>query len=123
MGVVRQKLTATQLLYRTTDMNGDPDSTVTTVLVPTERDTVRPCPIVSYQCAIDAVAGRCFPSYALRRGAKAVGALAQFEFLLVSAALAGGLGRCRYPTTRGPKASGARRANRATTSSTACGPR
>lgn len=90
MGVVRQKLTATQLLYRTTDMNGDPDSTVTTVLVPTERDTVRPCPIVSYQCAIDAIAGRCFPSYALRRGARAVGALAQFEFLLISAALAEG---------------------------------
>ena len=41
-------------------------------------------------CAIDAVAGRCFPSYALRRGAKAVGAVAQFEFLLVAAALAEG---------------------------------
>jgi triacylglycerol lipase len=45
---------------------------------------------VSYQCAIDAVTGRCFPSYALRRRAKAAGALAQFEFLLVAAALAEG---------------------------------
>ena len=33
---------------------------------------------------------RCFPSYALRRGALAVGALAQFEFVLVAAALAEG---------------------------------
>ena len=90
MGLIRQKVTATQLLYRTTDMDGLPDVTVTTVFVPTERDTTKPCPIVSYQCAIDAVAGRCFPSYALRRGAKAIGALAQFEFLLVSAALSEG---------------------------------
>lgn len=90
MGLVPQKLSATQLLYRTVDMDGLPDTTVTTVIVPTERDSVRPCPIVSYQCAIDAISGRCFPSYALRRGAKAVGALAQFEFLLISAALAEG---------------------------------
>ena len=33
---------------------------------------------------------RCFPSYALRRRAKAVGALAQFEYLLIAAALAEG---------------------------------
>ncbi len=45
---------------------------------------------MSYQCAIDAVAGRCFPSYAMRRGAKAIGSLAQLEFLLVAAALAEG---------------------------------
>ncbi|MBO0676375.1 lipase [Mycolicibacterium sp. S2-37] len=90
MGIVRQKFTATQLLYRTTDFNGDPHATVTTVIAPRERDAKRPCPIVSYQCAIDAVTGRCFPSYALRRGAKAVGALAQVEFLLIAAALAEG---------------------------------
>lgn len=90
LGLIPQKITATQLLYRTTDMNGKPDATVTTVLIPAERDTERPCPILSYQCAIDAVTGRCFPSYAMRRGAKAIGALAQFEFLLVAAALAEG---------------------------------
>ncbi|HEV7422328.1 MAG TPA: alpha/beta fold hydrolase [Mycobacterium sp.] len=88
LGLIPQKITATQLLYRTTDMNDRPDATVTTVVTPADRD--RPCPIVSYQCAIDAVAGRCFPSYAMRRGAKAVGALAQIEFLLVAAALAEG---------------------------------
>ncbi|ADT99583.1 MULTISPECIES: lipase family protein [Mycolicibacterium] len=90
LGLIPQKFSATQLLYRTTDLYGQPQATVTTVLAPTERTDRRPLPIVSYQCAIDAVAGRCFPSYALRRGAKALGAVAQFEFLLIAAALAEG---------------------------------
>ncbi|MCW2691251.1 MAG: Triacylglycerol lipase [Mycobacterium sp.] len=90
LGLIPQRFTAAQLLYRTTDMNGRPEATVTTVVVPAERTSHKPCPIVSYQCAIDAVAGRCFPSYALRRRAKAAGALAQFEFLLIAAALAEG---------------------------------
>jgi triacylglycerol lipase len=90
MGLIPQKFTATQLLYRTTDRNGVPEATVTTVLVPTERGPEDVCPVVSYQCAIDAVASRCFPSYALRRGAFAVGALPQFELLLITAALAEG---------------------------------
>jgi triacylglycerol lipase len=46
--------------------------------------------VVSYQCAIDAVTSRCFPSYALRRRAVAPGAVAQFEFLLIAAAVAEG---------------------------------
>ncbi|QZT64690.1 lipase family protein [Mycolicibacterium austroafricanum] len=90
LGVIPQKFTATQLLYRTTDLNGEAQAAVTTVVVPTERTSDGPLPIVSYQCAIDAVASRCFPSYALRRGAKALGSFAQFEFLLVAAALAEG---------------------------------
>ncbi|MBV9513686.1 MAG: lipase, partial [Mycobacteriaceae bacterium] len=90
MGVVPQRFTATQLLYRTTDRLGIPEASVTTVLVPAERGPEKVCPVVSYQCAIDAVASRCFPSYALRRGAIAVGALVQFEFLLIAAALAEG---------------------------------
>src|SRR3954466_6892395 len=90
MGLVGQQFTAMQLLYRTTDLNDLPQATVTTVIVPTERAATSPVPLVSYQCAVGAVAGRCFPSYALRRGAKALGALAQFEFLLIAAALAEG---------------------------------
>ncbi|HUO36961.1 MAG TPA: lipase family protein, partial [Mycobacterium sp.] len=85
MGLIPQKFTATQLLYRSTDMKGRPEAAATTVVVPAEARAV-----LSYQCAIDAVASRCFPSYALRRGARAVGALAQFEFLLIAAALAEG---------------------------------
>jgi alpha-beta hydrolase superfamily lysophospholipase len=90
LGLITQKLTATQLLYRSTDLNGLPQAAVTTVVAPADRPAGSAGPILSYQCAIDAVAGRCFPSYALRRGAKAVGAIAQFEFLLVAAALAEG---------------------------------
>ena len=90
LGLVPQKFTATQLLYRTTDMNGDPEATVTTVIAPAERTNRAVIPVISYQCAIDAVTPRCFPSYALRRRAVAPGALAQFEFLLIAAALAEG---------------------------------
>jgi alpha-beta hydrolase superfamily lysophospholipase len=89
-GLVPQKFTATQLLYRSTDMNGEPEATVTTVIAPAERGPEQVCPLISYQCAIDAVTSRCFPSYALRRWALAPGALAQFEFFLISAALAEG---------------------------------
>ena len=90
MGLIPQRVKATQLLYRTTDMHGNPDATVTTVMVPAERAPKAATPLVSYQCAIDAVSSRCFPSYALRRHAHATGAVAQFEFLLVAAALAEG---------------------------------
>ena len=90
LGLIPQKLAATQLLYRTTDMNGNPDAAATTVIVPVERTPNAVTPVISYQCAIDAVSSRCFPSYALRRHAHASGAVAQFEFLLVAAALAEG---------------------------------
>ncbi|MGH3562735.1 MAG: lipase family protein [Mycobacterium sp.] len=90
LGLIPQRVHATQLLYRTSNHNGIPEATVTTVLVPAERDQVQPCPIVSYQCAIDAVAGRCFPSYALRRWAWAAGALPQLEFVMIAATLAQG---------------------------------
>jgi alpha-beta hydrolase superfamily lysophospholipase len=90
LGLIPQKFFATQLLYRTTDMHGQPEATVTTVIAPADRGPERVCPVLSYQCAIDAVASRCFPSYALRRWALAPGALAQFEFFLIAAALAEG---------------------------------
>ena len=90
MGLIRQKFSATQLLYRSTDRNGSPETTVTTVLVPAERTPEGVCPVVSYQCAIDAITSRCFPSYALRRGSFALGSLAQLELLLITAALSEG---------------------------------
>ena len=90
LGLIRQRVTATQLLYRTTNMSGEPEAAVTTVIVPAERSPHQPCPMVSYQCAIDAVSARCFPSYAMRRRSHALGALAQFEYLLVAAAIAEG---------------------------------
>jgi len=90
LGLIPQRITATQLLYRTTDMHGNPEAAATTVIVPAERAPAAVTPVVSYQCAIDAVSSRCFPSYALRRRAVAPGAVAQFEFLLIAAAVAEG---------------------------------
>jgi hypothetical protein len=90
LGLIPQPITATQLLYRTMDKNGNPEATATTVIVPAERTPEQPCPVLSYQCAIDAMSSRCFPSYALRRRAKALGSIAQFELLLITAALAEG---------------------------------
>ena len=90
LGLIPQPVRAIQLLYRTMDMNGDPEATATTVIVPAEVAPGQTCPLLSYQCAIDAVSSRCFPSYALRRRAKALGSLAQVELLLVTAALAEG---------------------------------
>lgn len=90
LGVIRQPIEATQLLYRSTNLHGEAEVAVTTVLVPEQRDPQLDCPVLSYQCAIDAVASRCFPSYALRRGAGPIGAFVQSEFLLVAAALAEG---------------------------------
>lgn len=90
LGLIPQRVKATQLLYRSTDMNGDPQAAVTTVLVPANHAPDHVRHVVSYQCAIDGVSSRCFPSYAMRRRAKAVGSLAQLEYLLVAAALAEG---------------------------------
>ena len=90
LGLIPQRVRATQLLYRTTDMHGNADAAATTVIVPAERAPAAVTPILSYQCAIDAVTSRCFPSYALRRHAHATGAVAQFEFLLIAACLAEG---------------------------------
>ncbi len=90
LGLVPQRIRATQLLYRTTNRHGEPEATVTTVLVPAGHTPQQPRHVVSYQCAIDALTSRCFPSYALRRRARAVGSLAQFEYLLMAAAVAEG---------------------------------
>lgn len=85
-GAIPQQVDAWQLLYRTTDLNGRAEVSVTTVLM--QRGAVAESPrLLSYQCAIDAVSATCFPSYALQRGAKAWGAVPQFEFVLVLHAL------------------------------------
>ncbi|MFD3461124.1 lipase family protein [Nocardia fluminea] len=85
-GVIRQRITAWQLLYRTCDLDGAPEVSVTTVLLPWGVGT-RPPPLVSFQCAIDAVAPQCFPSYALRRGAWTIGSIAPLELPIIAMAL------------------------------------
>nr|WP_296770956.1 lipase family protein [Rhodococcus sp. (in: high G+C Gram-positive bacteria)] len=85
-GSIPQQVDAWQLLYRTSDLHGMPEVGVTTILM--QRGSVSQTPrLLSYQCAIDAVSSTCFPSYALQRGAKAFGAVPQFEFVLVLHAL------------------------------------
>ncbi|WP_446221252.1 lipase family protein [Nocardia sp. IBHARD005] len=74
------------MLYRTTNLDQLPDTTVGTVLVP-DRVAARPDRVLSFQCAIDAVPSHCFPSYALRQGARALGAVPQFELFLIGSAL------------------------------------
>jgi alpha-beta hydrolase superfamily lysophospholipase len=90
LGVIGRQVNATQLLYRSTNLDGEPEVAVTTVLLPRRPSPGAVRPLLSYQCAIDAVTPRCFPSYALRRGARPIGAFVQSEYLLVAAALAQG---------------------------------
>ncbi|ORI20279.1 lipase family protein [Rhodococcus sp. 1168] len=85
-GRITQQVDAWQLLYRTNDLDGRPQASVTTVLLPRGK-SVGDMPLLSYQCAIDAVSDSCFPSYALQKGAKAWGAVPQFEFVLILHAL------------------------------------
>ncbi|MFI6870302.1 lipase family protein [Nocardia sp. NPDC050406] len=86
-GLVPQRVSAWQLLYRTRDLDGTPEAAVTTVLLPWDADPAQPRHLVSFQCAIDAVAPKCFPSYALRHGSRALGAIPQLELPLIAAAL------------------------------------
>ncbi|GAB2534099.1 lipase family protein [Nocardia heshunensis] len=90
LGSIPQRVKAWQLLYRSTDLNGNPEAAVTTVLLPWDADPSADRPLVSFQCAIDAVAPKCFPSYALQHRARALGAIPQIEFPLIAAALARG---------------------------------
>ncbi|MEV6554462.1 lipase family protein [Nocardia sp. NPDC051756] len=89
-GAVPQRISAWQLLYRTCDLDNVPEVAVTTVLLPSGADPAEPRPLVSFQCAIDAVASKCLPSYALRRGARAAGSIPQLELPLIVSALARG---------------------------------
>lgn len=61
-------VTATQLLYRTTDNFGGPSATVTTVLSPPGVGPGAPRRVVSYHSFYDALGAQCDPSYTLRGG-------------------------------------------------------
>lgn len=83
LGLVPQgRVEAWQVAYRSTDLHGAPEVAVTTVM--RRRGSTAPAGLIAYQCAIDAVSDRCFPSYALRAGARAWGALPQFEMMLIA---------------------------------------
>ncbi|MGY4098307.1 lipase family protein [Nocardia sp. R16R-3T] len=86
-GLVPQQVSAWQLLYRSCDMHGTPEAAVTTVLLPLDADPDEDRPLLAFQTAMDAIAERCSPSYALRRGSHALGSVTQFEWMLVANAL------------------------------------
>ncbi|MGY2061840.1 lipase family protein, partial [Nocardia gipuzkoensis] len=58
---------AWQLLYRTTDLNNQPDATVTTVILPDNAAPDRP--LLSVQMYHDAAGLDCSPSYRFQAGA------------------------------------------------------
>ncbi|WP_431954090.1 lipase family protein [Nocardia lijiangensis] len=86
-GIVPQQVSAWQLLYRSNDLHGAPEVAVTTVLLPDGADPSEDRPLLAFQTAMDAVTEKCSPSYALRRGSRALGAVTQVEWLLVANAL------------------------------------
>ncbi|WP_246023203.1 lipase family protein [Nocardia yunnanensis] len=90
LGRIPQRVRAWQLLYRSTDLTGRPEAAVTTVLLAWDAEPDAGRPLVSFQCAIDAVVPKCFPSYALQHGSRALGAIPQIELPLIAAALARG---------------------------------
>lgn len=90
LGRVKQKVTATQLLYRTQNMHGEPEVTVTTVIAPA-RGIDPTAPLVSYQCAIDSLHPKTFPSYVLQHGVRTDDAsFPQIEYVFIAAAVAKG---------------------------------
>ncbi|MDT0202940.1 lipase family protein [Nocardioides sp. AE5] len=87
LGLIGQRARAWQLAYRSSDLHGVAEVAVTTVVVPDGFEAGDPARLIAYQCAIDAVSDRCFPSYALRPGARAWGSLPQFELMIIAALL------------------------------------
>ncbi|MGO3325081.1 lipase family protein [Gordonia sp. (in: high G+C Gram-positive bacteria)] len=85
LGVVPQLVDATQMLYHSTTMNGEPTVAVTTVVRGKGRAV--PTRVLSYQCAIDAIDSTQFPSYEFQRGSRFVVSVPRLEYLLVAAAV------------------------------------
>lgn len=104
LGVIDQPVTGYQLLYRTTDLHGAPQAALTTVLLPDDAPKEAQRPVLSYQCAIDAVKSEAFPSYVLRRQAKIWGGFAPLEYPLIACALDNGWA-VLVPDHEGPRGS------------------
>lgn len=104
LGVIDQPVTGYQLLFRTTDMHGAPQAAVTTVILPADTPAGVQRPVLSYQCAIDAVTSQSFPSYVLRRQAKVWGGFPPLEYPLIACALNNGWA-VLVPDHEGPRGS------------------
>lgn len=122
LGRIKQKVRATQLLYRTVNMHGEPEVTVTTVISPL-RGAQPGAPLVSYQCAIDSLHPKTFPSYVLQHGVRCEDAsFPQIEYLFIAAAVAKGW-TVSVPDHGGQAGRWGIPASPATWCSTACAPR
>ncbi len=86
-GALPVRLQAWQVLYRSTDLHGHPETTVSTVVVP--RNATKLSPVIAHNAPIDAVTPRRFPSYYLQRGTLGL-TQTQNEFMMTVAALARG---------------------------------
>lgn len=86
-GYLPQKVQAWQLLYRTTDTQGNPEATVTTVLEPLNAKPSASRPLLSYQVAEDSSAPQCAISYQLEQGSDNSNIVAEAEILLIDAAV------------------------------------
>jgi hypothetical protein len=80
-------ITATQLLYRTVDEQGQPTATVTTMIRPAA--TVGTPKLVSYQTAYDALGSECDPSYTLQGGNSSYSTAQQEEQIILGYVSAG----------------------------------
>ena len=79
LGLIPQRVTAPNCSIGPPTGTATPQTTTTTVLVPPDHSPGDVRPVLSYQCAIDAVSARCFPLVRpLRHRAKPVGCFAQF---------------------------------------------
>jgi hypothetical protein len=86
-GTLPQKVQAWQLLYRSTDTQGNPEATVTTVLEPLNATPSASRPLLSYQVAEDSPAPQCAMSYQVQQGAGNANIVSQAELLLIDAAV------------------------------------
>ncbi|MFE1595044.1 lipase family protein [Nocardia sp. NPDC058705] len=86
-GTVRQRVEAWQLAYRSTDLHGHPELSVTTVVLPADAVPDPGRPLLLFQSAIDSITERCAPSYALRHNTRARGSITRLEWLLIANAL------------------------------------
>ncbi|KAJ5168797.1 uncharacterized protein N7482_004391 [Penicillium canariense] len=80
LGFIEDPVTAYQLLYRTTAINGSAIATVTTIFVPSFPKTDR---FVSFHTAYDSSATICNPSYNYRLGAEQADIISSAEQLIL----------------------------------------
>ena len=73
-----------KIMYRTSDSHGDPEASITSVLVPENADFTK---LLSYQIAEDSAYIDCSPSYAIQFGVNPNNIINEAEVLFIEGAL------------------------------------